>query len=1561
LNPGHRQATAITGQLSLRRLLLFFFISVLPAQLSAQAIRTESFRGRDVVAGQIIVRYRDNAAPNALAAPDIVSASALRPSRAILLRSGSRNVSDLMQEYSGRPDVLYAEPNYIWHKNDVPNDIFFDSQWTLRNTGQNINFQSGVAGADIHAVQAWDVAQGSRSFVIGIVDSGVDYNHPDLVANIWSAPADFTVVVGGQPITCAAGTHGFNAIARTCDPIDDDSSRHGTFVSGIIGADGDNSLGLSGVSRVASMMALKFLGPDGSGNTADAIAAIEFAVRVKAALGVDANIRILNNSWGGSTFSLALLDAINSASSNDMLFVAAAGNDATNSDVTPFYPSGFNAPNIISVAATDNRDQLVASSNFGQSSVDLGAPGRDIASTHPTQTYVFETGTSMSAAVVSGAAGLVLSGCPGLTTTQLRANLISGVDVVPALQSKTASGGRLNVYNSLVNCAGAAPPSFTMKSLLPFILPNVGGSAVAGISVSPLNGFSSDVSLTASAPPGLSVSLASSVLTAGSYSTTLTALADANLAPGTYVIHVTGTSGNISRTDGLVFIVGSPISQGQNISKTWTTDASQPDRFRSVIPPGLADWHQFNLSSTTFVDIAALCFSFQGNALRLPDSSGAILVADTSDSNNILEITRTLGPGNYFIVVSANLSDTHYALALNAPLLRSLNPFSGEQGASVAIQLSGVQFASDITVAAGNEIAVSNVVFNQPGSASATFAIAPGAALGDHSVSVSTTAGISNSVNFTVVRQRPVITSISPPSGVVGTSVDITILGSGFIDPVVEMIASTASATMDNVVVVSTTTITARVTIPINSALSSPSIRITTLGGFTSTNFQILPLMPALTSISPSSGSLGSTVDVVLAGDNFFGPISVSAGSGITVSNVSIAFQSHTTVNARFTISPTTTLGVRNITVTTPGGTSGTFNFMVVPAPPPTLISISPANGAQSTTKTLDLTGTNFSSGLTFNADADIVVTSTSIGSSTQATITVQISNTARLGAHNVYLTTPGGTSNTLVFTVLIPPPTLTSISPSSGVQQSSVNMTLTGTNFVSGMAIQAGILAVSQISVISSTSATALVGIPVSTNTGSYNVTVATPSGISGAQVFTVLPGIPTLASITPTFGVRGRDTNVTLSGTNFASGSTTISPIPGVGMLNTGTSGGSIGATFSISTAAPLGPQNISITTPGGTTGPVTFTIYDPFPDLNIGSNATGFNLFAGLNGTYSVFLSNRGTAAATSMVVTDVLPPEFTFVSGGGNGFSCTASGQIVTCTYSMLPFTPQSQTFFTVTVAISANAPTSVTHTVSVPLVEDLFPADNTATATLTIQQVPAPTLTFSPSSLTAGQQANVSLSVPTRLPVDVTGTLTLAFSSSTSIPTDDVAIQFATGGRQVSYVIPANTLQARFGNASTAGPIGYQIGTVAGSFAFSGTAQIGPIAKTFASTPNSSSLTVAPTPPVIQPAKTTSQGGFALLVTSSSTSLSISEMVLIFNTSVGVQVSCGSAPGCTASGPTLTFDVKPLYDGWFATSSQFGSLSTLRLPLAIQGTVHGFVLVTLKNALGSSNTMSFLLP
>jgi hypothetical protein len=145
---------------------LVFFLPFLSSQLSAQAIQTESFGGRDVVAGEIIVRFREGSTPPAAAAesvPDIVTAAALTPARATLLRSRTRTVAELLQEYSGRPDVLYAEPNYLWRKNDVPNDPFFSSQWALSNTGQPIAGQTGVPGADIGAIPAWGVARGSPS------------------------------------------------------------------------------------------------------------------------------------------------------------------------------------------------------------------------------------------------------------------------------------------------------------------------------------------------------------------------------------------------------------------------------------------------------------------------------------------------------------------------------------------------------------------------------------------------------------------------------------------------------------------------------------------------------------------------------------------------------------------------------------------------------------------------------------------------------------------------------------------------------------------------------------------------------------------------------------------------------------------------------------------------------------------------------------------------------------------------------------------------------------------------------------------------------------------------------------------------------------------------------------------------------------------------------------------------------------------------------------------------------------------------------------------------------
>src|SRR5262249_34175622 len=301
-------------------------------------------------------------------------------------RSRSKSVAALIAQLAARKDVLHAEPNYILYADATPNDPRFPELWGMLNTGQTINGVVGTPGADIHVTQAWDRALGSRNTVVGIVDTGIDYTHPDLAANVWSAPTSFTVTVGGLAITCAAGTHGFNALNKTCNPFDDHF--HGTHVSGTIGAVGNNGIGVVGVNWFASMMGLKFLSASGTGTLVDAINAIEFAIQVKAAFpNGAANVRVLSNSWAGGPFSQSLFDEITRTNQNDMLFVAAAGNSATNNDTAPTYPASYQIPNVIAVAAINNQDALASFSNFGANSVHLGAPGVGVLSTVPGGTY----------------------------------------------------------------------------------------------------------------------------------------------------------------------------------------------------------------------------------------------------------------------------------------------------------------------------------------------------------------------------------------------------------------------------------------------------------------------------------------------------------------------------------------------------------------------------------------------------------------------------------------------------------------------------------------------------------------------------------------------------------------------------------------------------------------------------------------------------------------------------------------------------------------------------------------------------------------------------------------------------------------------------------------------------------------------------------------------------------------------------------------------------------------------------------------------------------------------
>jgi subtilisin family serine protease len=411
-----------------------------------------TFNGRPAVADEILIRLRSNA-PGALervsrAAP-FATIEALSPDLDLhLVRGPGRSVAALLQAFSNQSDVLYAEPNYILTATDTtPNDPSYGLLWGMTR---------------IAAPSAWTITTGGTSAVLGHIDTGIDYNHPDLVGNVWSAPASFTVTIQGRAITCAAGSHGFNALNNTCDPRDDNG--HGTHTSGTIAATGNNAVGVAGVNWNARVIALKFMDASASGPVSAAVNAMEFAVQVKtifAGTATPVNVRVLSSSWGGNTNSQSLLAAINKANANEMLFVAAAGNAGANNDNTPFYPANFStvAPNVIAVAATDSGDNLAVFSNYGVNRVQLGAPGTGIYSTYLGGGYAAFDGTSAATPHVAGAALLVLHSCPEYSTATLKNTLLSSVDPVPSLSGKTTTGGRLNVDKAVRSCKPAPVPT----------------------------------------------------------------------------------------------------------------------------------------------------------------------------------------------------------------------------------------------------------------------------------------------------------------------------------------------------------------------------------------------------------------------------------------------------------------------------------------------------------------------------------------------------------------------------------------------------------------------------------------------------------------------------------------------------------------------------------------------------------------------------------------------------------------------------------------------------------------------------------------------------------------------------------------------------------------------------------------------------------------------------------------------------------------------------------------------------------------------------------------------
>lgn len=308
-------------------------------------------------------------------------------------------VIEAVKKLSVSPYIIYAEPDYIEEMHLVSNDPLYKYLWGIQK---------------INAPLAWNYTTGSSEVVVGVIDTGIDYNHQDITENMWISPNEKLL-------------YGWNFADNNDNSIDTDG--HGSHVAGTIGAVGNNGIGITGVCWNVRVASLKF-GLD----IASAIAAIDFANSF--------NIQILNASWGGRAYSYSLKYAIEHYNG---LFIASAGNNGTNNDIEPIYPASYDSDNIISVAATDPYDTLARFSNYGVESVDIAAPGTDILSLDLDGGYSPLNGTSMAAPHVAGVAALLKSYLPSISTSSLKNIILSSVNRNINLEGKILTGGLLDV------------------------------------------------------------------------------------------------------------------------------------------------------------------------------------------------------------------------------------------------------------------------------------------------------------------------------------------------------------------------------------------------------------------------------------------------------------------------------------------------------------------------------------------------------------------------------------------------------------------------------------------------------------------------------------------------------------------------------------------------------------------------------------------------------------------------------------------------------------------------------------------------------------------------------------------------------------------------------------------------------------------------------------------------------------------------------------------------------------------------------------------------------------
>lgn len=419
----------------------------------------------DYVQGQVLVGFepieRTDETTPAQDLADLIPGSSARPlgdyGVFLMTLPDDVTVEQAVKTLPALPGVKYAEPDWIGEWFATPNDPDYPLMWGMENIGQTVNGVTGIAGADISAESAWDTTTGNSTVLIAVVDSGVDYLHPDLAANIFVNPGEIpNNGVDDDNNGFIDDVNGFDFGSDDNDPMD--FVGHGTHVAGTTGAVGDNGVGTVGVNWNAGILPAKISVDLGGPISSAAIEAINYAVAMGAA--------VSNHSYGINP-SAALRAAADNAELAGHIIVCAAGNSSTNNDAVPQFPANLPNSNVISVAATNQSDQLAGFSNFGLLSVDIGAPGVNIWSTTPTAgslfygpNFDFSDGTSMASPMVAGAVALLRSAAPTVPFQTIVNALYDGADPIPSLASRVATGARLNVLGALQQLQ---PASFSVS------------------------------------------------------------------------------------------------------------------------------------------------------------------------------------------------------------------------------------------------------------------------------------------------------------------------------------------------------------------------------------------------------------------------------------------------------------------------------------------------------------------------------------------------------------------------------------------------------------------------------------------------------------------------------------------------------------------------------------------------------------------------------------------------------------------------------------------------------------------------------------------------------------------------------------------------------------------------------------------------------------------------------------------------------------------------------------------------------------------------------------------